>query len=275
MKDTITKKAAFVAGIIRENPVFVSLLGMCPTLATTKSVESAIGMGILVILVLIGSNVLISLLRNIIPGEVKIPCYIVVIATFVTIVKMLTQAFVPALYSSLGVFISLIVVNCIILGRAEAFASKHGPVASLMDAIGTGIGYTIALCVVAFIREFLGTGALSFDVYFPIGRAFFLHIFPEKYALSIFVQSAGGFLSLGLVLAVMACYKNIKDDKKAAAEKARIEELKKKKAEELARKKAEEEAKKASEVVEEKPAAPAEEKPAEAPVLKPEVKEAI
>ena len=275
MKDTITKKAAFVSGIIKENPVFVSLLGMCPTLATTKSVESAIGMGILVILVLLGSNLLISLLRKIIPSEVKIPCYIVVIATFVTIVKMLTQAFVPALYSSLGVFISLIVVNCIILGRAEAFASKHGPVASILDAIGTGIGYTIALCIVALIRELIGTGALSFGVYFPIGKAYYLHLFPQQYALSIFVQSAGGFLALGLVLAVMACYKNIKDAKAEAAKQARIEELKKKKAEELARKKAEEEAKKASEVVEEKPAAPAEEKPAEAPVLKPEVKEAI
>ncbi|MBQ9899941.1 MAG: electron transport complex subunit E [Acholeplasmatales bacterium] len=283
MKDTITKKAAFVSGIIKENPVFVSLLGMCPTLATTKSVESAIGMGILVILVLLGSNLLISLLRKIIPSEVKIPCYIVVIATFVTIVKMLTQAFVPALYSSLGVFISLIVVNCIILGRAEAFASKHGPVASILDAIGTGIGYTIALVIVALIRELIGTGALSFGVYFPIGKAYYLHLFPAKYALSIFVQSAGGFLALGLVLAVMACYKNIKDDKKAAAEKARIEELKKKKAEELAKKKAEEDAKKAAEAnaqpVEAKAEAVPTEKPAEeakeTPVIKPEVKEAV
>ena len=282
MKDTITKKAAFVSGIIKENPVFVSLLGMCPTLATTKSVESAIGMGILVILVLLGSNLLISLLRNIIPGEVKIPCYIVVIATFVTIVKMVTQAFIPALYSSLGVFISLIVVNCIILGRAEAFASKHGPVASILDAIGTGIGYTIALVIVAFIREFIGTGALSFGVYFPLPNAVFLHIFPEKYALSIFVQSAGGFLALGLVLAVMACYKNINDDKKAAAEKARIEELKKKKAEELAKKKALEEAQKAEEKPVEAPQAQEPAKPIEAkveektetPTVKPEVKEA-
>lgn len=287
MKDTITKKAAFVSGIIKENPVFVSLLGMCPTLATTKSVESAIGMGILVILVLLGSNLLISLLRKIIPSEVKIPCYIVVIATFVTIVKMLTQAFVPALYSSLGVFISLIVVNCIILGRAEAFASKHGPVASILDAIGTGIGYTIALCIVALIRELIGTGALSFGVYFPIGRAYFVHLFPQQYALSIFVQSAGGFLALGLVLAVMACYKNIKDAKAEAAKQARIEELKKKKAEELAKKKAEEDAKKAAEAAAapveapaEKPveakveAAPAEEAK-ETPVIKPEVKEAV
>ena len=127
-------KKIFLAGLITENPTFVSLLGMCPTLATTKSVEAALGMGILVILVLIGSNILISLLRKLIPSEVKIPCYIVIIASLVTIIKMLTEAFVPALYSSLGVFISLIVVNCIILGRAEAFASKNGVKASFFDA---------------------------------------------------------------------------------------------------------------------------------------------
>lgn len=235
-KDDISKKAAFTAGIIKENPVFVSLLGMCPTLAVTKSVESALGMSLLVILVLIGSNVLISLLRNIIPSQVKIPCYIVVIATFVTIIKMLTETYVPALYSSLGVFISLIVVNCIILGRAEAFASKHGPVASFMDAIGTGIGYMIALLIVSAIREILGTGALAFGVYFPIGTEVHLHLFPQEYAFSIFVQSAGGFLALGIILAVMAFFKNRKEAKKKAAEKARIEELKKKKAMELAQK---------------------------------------
>ena len=219
MKDTITKKAAFVAGIIRENPVFVSLLGMCPTLATTKSVESAIGMGILVILVLIGSNVLISLLRNIIPGEVKIPCYIVVIATFVTIVKMLTQAFVPALYSSLGVFISLIVVNCIILGRAEAFASKHGPVASFMDAIGTGIGYTIALIIVAFIREFLGTGKLTFTDFFNSENVYSTpQIIPEAYTISFFTSSAGAFFTLGVAVALINAIKAYKDNKKKEKE---------------------------------------------------------
>ncbi|MBQ9448677.1 MAG: electron transport complex subunit E [Acholeplasmatales bacterium] len=235
-KDDISKKAAFVAGIIKENPVFVSLLGMCPTLAVTKSVESAFGMSILVILVLIGSNVLISLLRNIIPSQVKIPCYIVVIATFVTIIKMLTEALVPDLYSSLGVFISLIVVNCIILGRAEAFASKHGPVASLMDALGTGIGYMIALLIVSLIREVLGTGGIAFGVYFKIGTEIHLHLFPQEYAFSIFVQSAGGFLTLGIVLAVIAFFKNRKEAKLKAIEMARIEELKKKKAEELAKK---------------------------------------
>ncbi|MGM9970450.1 MAG: electron transport complex subunit RsxE [Anaeroplasma sp.] len=231
-------KKTFLAGIIAENPVFVSLLGMCPTLATTKSVEAALGMGLLVILVLIGSNLLISLLRKIIPSQVKIPCYIVIIATFVTIIKMLCQAFVPALFDSLGVFISLIVVNCIILGRAEAFASKNGPVASLFDAIGTGIGFTMAICIIAFFREVIGTGMLSFGVYFPISKPIYLVLFPSQYAISLFVQSAGGFLTLGLVLAVMAWHKNRKEDKAAALEKKRIEELKAKKAAELAAKKA-------------------------------------
>lgn len=232
-KENVKSKAAFLNGIIKENPVFVSLLGMCPTLAVTKSLESAIGMGILVIFVLIGSNILISLLRNIIPAEVKIPCYIVIIATFVTIVKMLTEAFVPALYSSLGVFISLIVVNCIILGRAESFASKHGPKASFFDGLGCGIGYTMALCIIALIRELLGTGGIAFGVYFPIGTEIHLHLIPEEYALKIFVQSAGGFLTLGIVLAVMAFYKNRKEDKLKEAEKKRIEELKLKKQQEL------------------------------------------
>ena len=164
----ISLKKTLLAGIITENPVFVSLLGMCSTLATTKSIEAAFGMGIMVLLVLIGSNVLISLLRNIIPSEAKIPCYIIIIATFVTIVKMLCEAFIPALYSGLGVFISLIVVNCIILGRAEAFASKNGVAYSLVDAVGTGIGFTMAICIIAFIREILGTGAITIGVYFPL-----------------------------------------------------------------------------------------------------------
>ena len=263
-------KKIFLAGLITENPTFVSLLGMCPTLATTKSVEAALGMGILVILVLIGSNILISLLRKIIPSEVKIPCYIVIIASLVTIIKMLTEAFVPALYSSLGVFISLIVVNCIILGRAEAFASKNGVKASFFDALGSGVGFTVALCVVAFIREFLGTGALSFGVYFPIGTELHWQIYPSQFALSIFVQSAGGFLALAMVLAFLAWRKNRSEAKKLAAEKARIEELKKKKAEELAKKKAlEAEQAKANETVE---APKQEEKTVE---VKQEVKEEV
>ncbi|MCR5113461.1 MAG: electron transport complex subunit E [Acholeplasmatales bacterium] len=274
----VSNKAVLLAGIITENPTFVSLLGMCPTLATTKSVEAAIGMGLLVILTLIGSNTIISLLRKVIPSQVKIPCYIVIIATFVTIIKMLTEAFIPALYSNLGVFISLIVVNCIILGRAEAFASKNGPVASFFDGLGSGIGFTLAICVVAFIREILGTGALSFGAYFPIGAQYILHIIPEAYAIPIFVQSAGGFLTLAFVLAFLAWRKAKKDAKKAAAEKARIEELKKKKAEELAKKKALEAANAAEapkpEVKPIEEAKPNEPKAEEKPIAKPEVKEA-
>lgn len=236
-KEKSNRLKAFLAGIIKENPVLVGLLGMCPTLATTKSLESAFGMGILVILTLMGSNVLISLLRKIIPSEVKIPCYIVIIATFVTIIKMFAEAFLPELYASLGVFISLIVVNCIILGRAEAFASKNGPLMSLLDALGMGIGFTMALCIMGIIREILGTGGLTFGVYFTfIPYTSFTPL--SGYAIKLFVLPAGGFLTLGCILAVMAFYRNHKDEKKIALEKKRIEELKAKKAAELAAKQA-------------------------------------
>jgi len=245
-KEKVSLSKTFLAGIITENPVFVSLLGMCPTLATTKSIEAALGMGLLVILTLMGSNVLISLLRKVIPAEVKIPCYIIIIATFVTIIKMLCQALVPALYDSLRVFISLIVVNCIILGRAESFASKNGPGASLIDAIGQGIGFTMAICIIAAIREILGTGAVTIGEYFPIGTKIVLQMIPQKYAISLFVQSAGGFLTLGAVLAFMAWRKNVKEDKEAIEQKKRIEELKAKKAAELEAKKALEDSAKAS-----------------------------
>jgi electron transport complex protein RnfE len=215
----ISLKKTLLAGIITENPVFVSLLGMCSTLATTKSIEAAFGMGIMVLFVLIGSNVLISLLRNIIPLEAKIPCYIIIIATFVTIVKMLCEAFIPALYSGLGVFISLIVVNCIILGRAEAFASKNGVAYSLVDAVGTGIGFTMAICIIAFIREILGTGAITIGVYFPLPVKIVFQIYPSNLAIPIFVQPTGGILTLGSVLAFLAYMKNRKDSKIARIEK--------------------------------------------------------
>ncbi|MDE7095202.1 MAG: electron transport complex subunit E [Anaeroplasmataceae bacterium] len=237
VKEKSKRLKAFLAGIVQENPVLVGLLGMCPTLATTKSLESAFGMGILVILTLIGSNVLISLLRKIIPAEVKIPCYIVIIATFVTIIKMFAEAFLPELYASLGVFISLIVVNCIILGRAESFASKNGPLMSLLDALGMGIGFTMALCIMGIIREILGTGGLTFGVYFTfIPYVSFTPL--SEFAIKLFVLPAGGFLTLGSILAVMAFYKNHKEEKKLLAEKKRIEELKAKKAAELAAKQA-------------------------------------
>ena len=202
-------------GLIIENPLFVSLLGTCPALATTKSVEAALGMGLLFMFVLICSNVFISLLRKITPEEVKIPMYIVVIATFVTIVKMLSQAFLPDLYATLGVFISLIVVNCIVLGRAEAYASKHNVFDSLIDAIGMGIGYTMAIVIIAFFRELLGTGGFTFGVVLPfLPHVSFLPF--EKVAMRIFVLPTGGFLVLGFALAFIAFLRNKKEDKEKA-----------------------------------------------------------
>lgn len=224
--EKVNQKKNFLKGIIVENPVLVGLLGCCPTLATTTSIESAIGMALLFLLVLMGSNVLISLLRKVIPAEVKIPAYIVIIATFVTIVKMLCEAFLPELYSTLGVFISLIVVNCIILGRAEAYASKNGPLSSLVDALGMSVGFALALLIMAVIREFLGTGGFTFGKIFTFIPL--VEWTPLKtYAIPMLIQSPGGFLTLACVLAVIQYHKNHKTEKEIRAEKARIEELKK------------------------------------------------
>lgn len=222
----MSKLKNFTKGIIVENPLFVSLLGTCPALATTKSIESALGMGLLFMFVLICSNIVISLIRKITPEEVKIPVYIVVIATFVTIVKMLSEAFLPELYSTLGVFISLIVVNCIVLGRAEAYASKNGVFDSLLDALGMGIGYTIAICSIALVRELLGTGGFTFGkvlTFLP-----FVSFQPLKsYALSFLTMPVGGFLVLGIFLAIFAYRKNKKEEKEAfLAKKAKLDQMK-------------------------------------------------
>ena len=209
MENKPRKLYELTKGIIKENPLFVLLLGTCPSLATTTSLEGAIGMGFLFTFVLIGSNVVISLLRKIIPSQIKIPCYIVIIATFVTIVKMLSEAFLPELYSTLGVFISLIVVNCIVLGRAEAFASKNSVGASLLDGIGMGIGYTLALVIMALVREILGTGGLTFgEIFTFIPYVSFTPL--EKFAMSIFTMPAGAFLVLGVILAILAYHANNK-----------------------------------------------------------------
>lgn len=207
--EKMSKKQNLLKGIIIENPLFVTLLGTCPSLATTTSIESALGMGFLFMFVLIGSNIFISLLRKIIPEQVKIPCYIVVIATFVTIVKMLSEAFLPELYDSLGVFISLIVVNCIVLGRAEAFASKNGVFDSFLDAVGMGIGYTLAICIIAFVRELLGTGGFTFGAVLTF-LPYFSFTPLAKYAISFFTLPTGAFLVLGCTLAIIACSKNKK-----------------------------------------------------------------
>ena len=179
-------------GIITENPTFVLLLGMCPTLGTTSSAMNGMSMGLATMFVLICSNMAISALKNVIPDMVRIPGYIVVIATFVTVVQMCMEAFVPALYASLGLFIPLIVVNCIVLGRAEAFAAKNGVVASAFDGIGIGLGFTSALTLLGAIRELLGTGKL-----------FNLTIMPEQFGSLIFVLAPGAFIALGFLIAIV------------------------------------------------------------------------
>ena len=179
-------------GIITENPTFVLLLGMCPTLGTTSSAMNGMSMGLATMFVLICSNMVISALKNVIPDMVRIPGYIVVIATFVTVVQMCMEAFIPALYASLGLFIPLIVVNCIVLGRAEAFAAKNGVVASACDGIGIGLGFTIALTLLGAVRELLGTGKL-----------FNLTIMPEQFGSLIFVLAPGAFIALGFLIAIV------------------------------------------------------------------------
>ncbi len=207
-------KANFLKGILIENPLFVSILGTCPALATTKTLEAAIGMGILFTIVLICSNVLVSLLRKLIPEEIRTPAYIVIIATFVTMVKMFTNAFLPELYSTLGVFISLIVVNCIVLGRAEAYASKNGVYDSFIDAVGMGVGYTLALMLMAIFREVIGTGAFSFGNIFTFIPAFKLQIIPKGYEISLFQTPVGAFIVFALILAVIAFIRNRKAELK-------------------------------------------------------------
>ncbi|MDD3000534.1 MAG: electron transport complex subunit E [Candidatus Riflebacteria bacterium] len=179
-------------GIWKENPIFVISLGLCPTIAVTSSMTNAIGMGLSCMFVLVCSNLFISLLRNIVPNEVRIPTFIVVIATFVTILDKMIQAYAPALSASLGIFIPLIVVNCIILGRAEAFACKNSPIASILDGIGMGLGFTLALSLIAFFRELLGDGAL-FGYKIPF--------FANDPAL-IMIMAPGGFIVFGLLIAL-------------------------------------------------------------------------
>lgn len=179
-------------GIIKENPTFVLLLGMCPTLGTTSSALNGMSMGLATMFVLICSNMVISALKNLIPDMVRIPAYIVVIATFVTVVQMCMEAFVPALYASLGLFIPLIVVNCIVLGRAEAFAAKNGIIPSAFDGIGIGLGFTLALTLLGAVRELLGTG-----------RLFNMALMPEQYGSLIFVLAPGAFIALGYLVAIV------------------------------------------------------------------------
>ena len=187
----MSKLQLITKGILKENPTFVLILGMCPTLGVTSSAINGMGMGVATMAVLILSNMVISMIKNIVPDKVRIPVFIVVIASFVTIIQMLMQAYVPSLYASLGVFIPLIVVNCIILGRAEAFASKNGPIDSILDGVGIGLGFTLSLTVIGAVRELLGSGSI-FGFSFGI----------EDYMPLVFVLAPGAFLVLGYLMAL-------------------------------------------------------------------------
>ena len=210
-------KKQFKEGLLTKNPVTVQLLGMCSTLAITTSLFNGIGMGLAVTVITICSNVLISALRKVIPNEIRIAAYITIIAGFVTVVDLLLQAFIPALSASLGVFIPLIVVNCMVLGRAEAFASKNGVLASAVDGLCQGIGYTVALVIVCVVREFLGAGTFGGGL---LNGGEGIRILPEGIPAMQMVMPVGGFLALGVILAgfqyLTRKMENAKKDKEAA-----------------------------------------------------------
>lgn len=241
-KNKVSLKSVFKDGVLTSNPLFVSLLGLCPALAITDKFMNAIGMTFAFFFVLLLSNVVISLLRKLIPDEIRIPVYIIIVATFVTCVALLMEAFTPELYSTLSTFINLIVVNCIILGRAEAFASKNTVVASSVDAVGQSLGYGLGLLIISFIREVLGTLSLTFSnpfnanqsVSFEIlegtvkagseGKVFSLisqsviteNPWLENLKLGLLTSSAGAFITLAIVLAVIAAITNKRNEKKGA-----------------------------------------------------------
>lgn len=197
----------FTKGLIKQNPVLVSLLGMCPTLAVTGQAVNGLGMGLATTFVLLCSNIIISLLKNVIPKSVKLPCYIVIIAGFVTIVEFLLHGFIPSLYDSLGTFLSLITVNCIILGRAEMFASKNKLLPSIMDALGMGLGFTLALFLMGSLREIFGSGS-----WFGLSIPF------DITPMNVFIMPAGGFFVLGCIIAFINKLANKKPPQKIGCE---------------------------------------------------------
>ena len=220
LKMDVRGKSKIVAnGILSSNPVFRLVLGMCPTLAISTSAFNGLGMGVAATVVLVCSNALVSLLRKVIPDKVRIPAYVLIIATFVTLVEMLLRKFVPALYDALGIYLPLIVVNCIILARAEAFASTNKVGDSVLDGLGMGLGFTLALVLLGVIREFLGSGTFFVGSFGEADFGLTLGSLPD-YSMSVFVLPAGGFLTLGLVMAAI----NALSDKAAAKRDAKHEE---------------------------------------------------
>lgn len=217
----------FKNGLLKENPVFGLYLGLCSTLAITTSINNAIGMGVAVIAVLIVSNMIISAIRKIVPDDIRIPVYIVIIATLVKIIQMLIKAYTPALDTSLGVFIPLIVVNCIILGRAEAFASKNGILDSALDGLGMGLGYLLAVLAMSFIRQVLATGVLSMTNPFNEAQTLFsITLIPEDFTIGLFSTPFGAFMTFAFLAAALTAYKSHSDAKAKAKEAAAAKEAK-------------------------------------------------
>ena len=220
-------KNQFKEGLVTNNPVLVQLIGMCATMAITTSLFNGVGMGLSVLVILTCCNVVVSMLRKIIPGEIRLAIFVVVIAGFVTIVDLVLQAYVPALADSLGVFIPLIVVNCIIIGRAEAFCSKNGVFASFIDGISQGLGYTLVLIAMCVIREFLGSGTFGAglieivdgSLHFAMGTAKGIQLFPADYGIMYMILPFGGFVTLGCLIALMQ-YVLRKSAEKAEAKEA-------------------------------------------------------
>lgn len=207
-------KEIITVGIFKDNPIFVMLLSMCSALGVTSSIVNSAGLGVIILLSLMMTNVVISIVGTFVPDEIRIPVYITIIAAVITLFEMLVQAFLPALFSALGIFLALVVVNCIVLGRAEAFASKNSPLASFCDAIGYGTGVLMALLVISIVRTFLGTGTLDFGF-------FAFSFFPQEFALSIFVQPMGSFLALGMLIGLITTIKITRNNQKALAAKAK------------------------------------------------------
>ena len=211
-ENKVSLGSIFKEGVFTGNPLFVQLLGLCPALAITTSIMNAVGMTIAFTFVLLLSNITISLIRKIVPDEIRIPVYIIVVATFVTCVSLLMQAFMPTLYDSLATFVNLIVVNCIILGRAEAFASKNKVVPSIVDALGQSLGYGLALLVISAIREIIGTQSITLSNPFDSTQSVTLNLLTE-FKISFFTSAAGAFVTMGIILAVIAAMKQAKENK--------------------------------------------------------------
>lgn len=219
-ENKVEKKRGFFAELVYNNPVFGLYLGICSALAVTTTINNAIGMGVCVIVVLVLSNIVVSLIAPLTPDDIHIPVYIVIIATLVTVVSMFLQAFSPQLYSALGAFVDLIVVNCIILGRAEAYASKHNVIDSMKDGIMMGLAYTFSILSMSLIRQILGTGSLSLVNPFSNATIFEVQLIPSGFEIPVFTNQTGAFLTFALLAAAVAAYKAHNDAKEKAALKA-------------------------------------------------------